>query len=153
MTSARTVEILAPGDVFRHPIVGDDSMLVRVTSPARSDHGFVGYDGTTRTVILIDVEVLEVTGDFFEVGQHATLTYTPGAEVLLAEAPSQRSYVIGLPVIVTVHDDGRVEFATDLAEVTDDVDSDEITEDDILTVTKAARSLGCLIQTTVHPEA
>ncbi len=43
------------------------------------------------------------------------------ASLTVAEvpAPTSRSYVIGLPVVVTVHDDGRVEFEVDKSEAYD----------------------------------
>lgn len=35
------------------------------------------------------------------------------------ESTGPRAYVIGLPVVITVHDDGRVEFSVDVSEASD----------------------------------
>jgi hypothetical protein len=69
---------------------------------------------------------------------------------------AKRHYVVGLPVAVTVHPDGRVTFDVDLAEVTDFIehvegDIDDTVEADISTVSDAAGRVGNVLTTTIHP--
>lgn len=66
-----------------------------------------------------------------------------------------RGYVVGLPVAVTVHDDGSVTLDVDLCEIGDVLDNHEgevthAVEDDIATMTDAAARLGNCLTTTIH---
>ena len=72
-----------------------------------------------------------------------------------------RHYAIGIPVAVTVYDDGRVEFDFDLSEV-DDIDEDEdacerypgtVVTSDVLTVSAAAARVGNTIHHRIYPTA
>lgn len=71
----------------------------------------------------------------------------------------ERTYCVGLPVVVTVHTDGSTTFEVDLAEV-NDIDEDECAyerygEDtvygDASTVSAAASKIGNTFSTTVNP--
>lgn len=70
---------------------------------------------------------------------------------------ADRNYVVGLPVAVTVHDDGRVTLGVDLAEVQDVLDNHEGEVDDTVladlsTMTDAVNRLGNCLTTTIHPQ-
>lgn len=69
---------------------------------------------------------------------------------------SERHYVVGLPVAVTVHDDGRVTLDVDLAEISDVVDNHEgeITtqvEIDVHTMSEAVGRIGNCLTVTINP--
>lgn len=61
-----------------------------------------------------------------------------------------RTYVVGVPLVITVDENGRVTFDVDLSEVTDFTEHieddllipDEIVDADVLTVAAAADTLG-----------
>lgn len=67
----------------------------------------------------------------------------------------ERSYVVGVPLAITVHDDGRVTFDVDLAEISDCDEhvEGEITEQveaDILTMSEAAARIGNCLTVTIN---
>lgn len=69
---------------------------------------------------------------------------------------SERNYVVGLPVCVTVHDDGRVTLDVDLAEISDVLENveGEITpavEADVDTMSEAVGRIGNCLTMTIHP--
>jgi hypothetical protein len=60
---------------------------------------------------------------------------------------AERHYAVGLPVAITVHEDGRVEFDVDLSEaaesIWDDMDADERYEVGQITADEAAINAAC----------
>jgi len=73
----------------------------------------------------------------------------------------QREYVVGLPVAVTVHADGRVTLDVDIAEIGDIGEDDGAWErytgpvitSDIETAQNAAQRVGNCITLTINPTA
>jgi len=67
--------------------------------------------------------------------EYADLMFSHGDPVEV-EVVDSRTYVVGLPVIVTVHDDGRVEYEVDTAEAAGDIwenipDESTLTDEEI----------------------
>lgn len=67
-----------------------------------------------------------------------------------------RTYVIGIPMAITLEDDGRVILDVDLTEIGDmeptEVGiSDQVIDTDVLTVEDAAARLGRALTFTIHP--
>lgn len=67
-----------------------------------------------------------------------------------------RSYVVGVPLAITVHDDGRVTFDVDLSEISDADENieGEITDQniaDLSTMSEAAGRLGNCLTITINP--
>lgn len=66
-----------------------------------------------------------------------------------------RTYTTGVPLAITVHDDGRVELDVDLSEVHDmehvEIDTFPLLEADTTTVSLAAGRLGNCLTMTINP--
>jgi hypothetical protein len=69
---------------------------------------------------------------------------------------SAREYVVGVPLSITVHDDGRVTFDVDLAEISDCDEHVEgeitaLVQTDIDTLSEAAGRIGNCLTVTINP--
>lgn len=69
---------------------------------------------------------------------------------------TERGYVVGVPLAITVHDDGRVTLDVDLAEITDFTENiegeyDDTTDADVAVVSDAAARVGNCLTVTINP--
>lgn len=132
-----TTPSLAHLTTTQHSAYGD---LIARGSLRPSSRAFSRWDGrrtySRRTLqALVDTGVAEWRKAVRMTRAVGPVTYdgfiTPIVTPEPEEAPTSRGYAIGVPLVVTVHGDGRVEFEVDLTEVPLDETEPEYTDEQV----------------------